>query len=597
MFSEAPPLPDSVSTAESTRPINPEPATTAPSTESPSTESIAAAASNDASTTKQPHAPALGANVDPAGAETAVASNGAAAAPSAPDSSEQTAPSAENDLRQQESSTTLSTSDLETTATSAVAASAAAQGDVGDANNSQAAPIVQDDNGNDAVATEPSATTTTVNAEAGPGEPDATTSEKVAEEAASSDPADSQTAPTHQPISPPGLPRKVEEELKDIYTASTVIANFCVSHLNQVNVPAPNKIRSTIQKALSITSSLTSLMSQPEVALRQLGGEESAKRASDARLDSARKRHRSSDWDGKDGASPAGQARISNGASGLPLAPATPSSGLRVFPDGSLPTSFPSPGFDGDLKGPQYKKRSRAPAPGSCQACGTSETPEWRRGPDGARTLCNACGLHYAKLVRKRQQQEGGPEEPAVPVAQPLVTIDELRASTKSAEAAAASGMTPSASSASLNGTPIKGERAGSTWNTPSKPPKVDGAARPPTSLAASANGKVPDSAVGAAAVPATATAVQMPPAVADASADVQQASASSAPPVAAGVTAAPVASSGIPNVPAAPSVDSVATHSSVEAKGPAASAELPEPVQNSATHSAANEEKPMETD
>ncbi len=30
------------------------------------------------------------------------------------------------------------------------------------------------------------------------------------------------------------------------------------------------------------------------------------------------------------------------------------------------------------------------------------DTPEWRRGPDGARTLCNACGLHYAKLERKR---------------------------------------------------------------------------------------------------------------------------------------------------------------------------------------------------
>lgn len=28
-----------------------------------------------------------------------------------------------------------------------------------------------------------------------------------------------------------------------------------------------------------------------------------------------------------------------------------------------------------------------------CHSCHTTETPEWRRGPDGARTLCNACGL------------------------------------------------------------------------------------------------------------------------------------------------------------------------------------------------------------
>ncbi|KAI8099452.1 uncharacterized protein BX664DRAFT_253450 [Halteromyces radiatus] len=30
---------------------------------------------------------------------------------------------------------------------------------------------------------------------------------------------------------------------------------------------------------------------------------------------------------------------------------------------------------------------------GRCHSCNISETPEWRRGPDGARTLCNACGL------------------------------------------------------------------------------------------------------------------------------------------------------------------------------------------------------------
>lgn len=45
----------------------------------------------------------------------------------------------------------------------------------------------------------------------------------------------------------------------------------------------------------------------------------------------------------------------------------------------------------------------RAAPPGRCHSCNRQDTPEWRRGPDGARTLCNACGLHYAKLERKRQ--------------------------------------------------------------------------------------------------------------------------------------------------------------------------------------------------
>ncbi|KAK1754675.1 hypothetical protein QBC47DRAFT_223602 [Echria macrotheca] len=56
------------------------------------------------------------------------------------------------------------------------------------------------------------------------------------------------------------------------------------------------------------------------------------------------------------------------------------------------------------------KRRGRAAPPGRCHSCNRIDTPEWRRGPDGARTLCNACGLHYAKLERRRQldQRSGG---------------------------------------------------------------------------------------------------------------------------------------------------------------------------------------------
>ncbi|KHN94332.1 GATA-type sexual development transcription factor NsdD [Metarhizium album ARSEF 1941] len=66
------------------------------------------------------------------------------------------------------------------------------------------------------------------------------------------------------------------------------------------------------------------------------------------------------------------------------------------------------PMYDNGMK-PQYtmtevkKRRGRAAHPGRCHSCNRIDTPEWRRGPDGARTLCNACGLHYAKLERKRQ--------------------------------------------------------------------------------------------------------------------------------------------------------------------------------------------------
>lgn len=66
--------------------------------------------------------------------------------------------------------------------------------------------------------------------------------------------------------------------------------------------------------------------------------------------------------------------------------------------------------------GPESKKRrGRAAPPGRCHSCNRAETPEWRRGPDGARTLCNACGLHYAKLTRKntmKQQSNGSSLRP-----------------------------------------------------------------------------------------------------------------------------------------------------------------------------------------
>ncbi|KAI7864492.1 GATA zinc finger-domain-containing protein [Spinellus fusiger] len=50
----------------------------------------------------------------------------------------------------------------------------------------------------------------------------------------------------------------------------------------------------------------------------------------------------------------------------------------------------------------KYRRRSKRNMIGQrCHSCNTTNTPEWRRGPDGARTLCNACGLHYSKLLRK----------------------------------------------------------------------------------------------------------------------------------------------------------------------------------------------------
>ncbi|KAI0783840.1 hypothetical protein BC629DRAFT_1678240 [Irpex lacteus] len=82
----------------------------------------------------------------------------------------------------------------------------------------------------------------------------------------------------------------------------------------------------------------------------------------------------------------------------------------------------------------KYRKRSRATPPGKCHSCNIRETPEWRRGPDGARTLCNACGLHYAKLMRKREKVLGADGKPMP------IDLQTLRASTASARGSGAEG-------------------------------------------------------------------------------------------------------------------------------------------------------------
>jgi len=53
------------------------------------------------------------------------------------------------------------------------------------------------------------------------------------------------------------------------------------------------------------------------------------------------------------------------------------------------------------------RKRGRPPLDKTtrkCTNCGTNATPEWRKGPAGPHTLCNACGLHFMKAQRREKQ-------------------------------------------------------------------------------------------------------------------------------------------------------------------------------------------------
>lgn len=43
-----------------------------------------------------------------------------------------------------------------------------------------------------------------------------------------------------------------------------------------------------------------------------------------------------------------------------------------------------------------------------CSQCGSTKTPEWRSGPQGCRTLCNACGLFFTKLTKRMGAEAAG---------------------------------------------------------------------------------------------------------------------------------------------------------------------------------------------
>ncbi|RHZ74707.1 hypothetical protein CDV55_108897 [Aspergillus turcosus] len=52
----------------------------------------------------------------------------------------------------------------------------------------------------------------------------------------------------------------------------------------------------------------------------------------------------------------------------------------------------------------EIDRRKRLKGDYLCTDCGTSDSPEWRKGPEGPKTLCNACGLRWAKKEKKRQE-------------------------------------------------------------------------------------------------------------------------------------------------------------------------------------------------
>lgn len=48
-----------------------------------------------------------------------------------------------------------------------------------------------------------------------------------------------------------------------------------------------------------------------------------------------------------------------------------------------------------------------------CAQCQSKDSPEWRKGPNGPKELCNACGLRYAKLLASKKSDAGSTTQQA----------------------------------------------------------------------------------------------------------------------------------------------------------------------------------------
>ncbi|CAG8906017.1 unnamed protein product [Penicillium egyptiacum] len=59
---------------------------------------------------------------------------------------------------------------------------------------------------------------------------------------------------------------------------------------------------------------------------------------------------------------------------------------------------------DQERNAQECDRRKRPKAQHVCSDCGTADSPEWRKGPNGPKTLCNACGLRWSKKEKKRQE-------------------------------------------------------------------------------------------------------------------------------------------------------------------------------------------------
>ncbi|EJD02231.1 uncharacterized protein FOMMEDRAFT_29301 [Fomitiporia mediterranea MF3/22] len=98
-------------------------------------------------------------------------------------------------------------------------------------------------------------------------------------------------------------------------------------------------------------------------------------------------------------------ARPPSSASQSPLS-GSAAGGIGTIHTGFVHSTLPNtnPRDDDSEDGSKRKKVKKTNVPAQqyvCVTCGRTDSPEWRKGPKGPKTLCNACGLRWAKRSKQ----------------------------------------------------------------------------------------------------------------------------------------------------------------------------------------------------
>ncbi|GAA5887506.1 hypothetical protein JCM5296_002598 [Sporobolomyces johnsonii] len=83
--------------------------------------------------------------------------------------------------------------------------------------------------------------------------------------------------------------------------------------------------------------------------------------------------------------------------------PPAPSQQFAHSPPPVIGTRRQSAASDVEMSDARDDRRRPKTPPDCCAVCKITETPEWRKGPAGIRSLCNGCGLLAAKRAKERE--------------------------------------------------------------------------------------------------------------------------------------------------------------------------------------------------